>query len=323
MTITRSTLKKGAVVRTLYTPSQIGRSIAVPAGSVGSIEEKTRGLWVVLFPTPLVESDGGMFFYDEEKGAIGCLYHHKELRLVKGMEPRHSTLVCLFPLTDEQVTERATSSAEELSYWVGIYDVSRWQELVSCWEELGLSIDHQQQAHRRIEASCPLLKVVAGPSPLDAMHEALIQAFAEGYHVQNAKAIFPLKEESVMPFIRRMLTYVMEKECEIKKQLPKLASKQRRLMEEATLLAYEELSYLLMDCSDQVKRGEKTFSNELALLRGWIEALESIIYQLSVHAQDATLARLACYYRAQSVLSNWREAIRSSARSAKNRSNNS
>ena len=283
-------LQPNDLVQTLYTPSQQGRTVCVPTGSVGRIEEKYHGLWEVKFSLPLVTSDGALFFYDEEKEAIGCFYQTNELRRVADSMTQN-TLVWLVPEQDS----------------VAIYNVSRWDGLLdsslqSTLETCSLLHTHMYDPYR------------PGDSVL---FQALLYCFEQGYYIQNIKKF--VFQEMLKDCIWAFQCYIMDKERPFSDALNVIRSQElaknyhhtkERSVLDSQLLPYKELAYLFMDASDETKTQKPTFKNELSLLTGRIEALESICQHLSKHAQEQTIERLALYYRAQAVLHDWRNICR-------------
>jgi hypothetical protein len=291
MTKVREQLRVGTVVQTLYTPPQTGRSVCPQTGAVGRITERDGEFWTVRFPRPLILSDSSFFLHDEEHEDIGVNYRGCELRRAFGTGPQCGTIVAIFP------HERGR---------VATYDVSRW-------EKLGDGGYGELKFHE-VTAECELLKVYGDEHDVRlAMYDALWDTCTNGHLVYNWKQVYHLYEDTLTSFIWEAQCRLMDEERDFKQKLEKKKRAEGKgdPWLEGQLLVNNELGYSFMHCHDAAEGKEgKSIEHELALVRGRIESLESIAYQLRSEYLDRALYRLARYYRAQSLMQDWCHVLR-------------
>jgi len=291
-------MRKNDHVQTLFTPSVVlsGRSITIPTGSIGRIEEvQPDGRYVVLFDLPLATSEGTVFLYDEEKNTLGCIYERHELQLVeRNRELTRSTLVYLVIKQDT----------------VEVYDVSR------CENDFDPTVNKD---------ACPLLRTLNYDTyDIHALtFQAMVFCFRQGWHIENITKL--LDKQNIINAIGAFQSYIMKEEDPYKKSLDTLRYRElastyagaytntgERSELEFLLLPYAQLSYIFMDCEDRAKdkyTNKKSMRQELEVLRGYIESLENVVCYLPKDRRERILERLDLYYRAAVVIRGWQRVL--------------
>lgn len=275
----------GDLVQTLTTANG-ARTVSIPTGSIGRIDEVHGDLYSVVVPLPLMMSNGGLFFYDEEKETIGAMYRGCELRRVEEGEPTRSVLVNFLCNADGTVD---------------IYDVSKWGGLL--------------ESSRQNFSACPLLHHIR-PHPHFEEETAFLRAIDElweqCYFLQNAEDVFTptlLRDVS-----EHLMLKTLRRESDLEQEKRRLHGDTIFDLEQATL-PYSDLTSTFMECYDRTKeRNYTVFAHELSRLEARSEVLESVLYQLKGRYRDDALLRLSLYYRGETLLRLLKEGSRNFSR---------